>query len=361
MSRAVMIVAGGTGGHVYPGLAVAECLRAAGCELHWMGTRRGLEARVVRDAGVAFLTVPVSGLRRHGLLRWATAPAMLLIALGCAVFHILRHRPRVVLGMGGFVSGPGGLAAWLCRRPLVIHEQNAVPGLTNRWLSRLARRVLEAFPGSFPAQVGAEATGNPVRAEIAALAPPAERMQNRTGVNVLVFGGSRGARALNELVPAALVASGMPGLHVRHQCGAGDIAATQARYAASATFAAVVVDAYIDDMAGAYAAADLVIARAGATTVAEITASGVAAILIPYPYAVDDHQTANARYLVDNDAAVVFAEQALTADTLGAEIRRLLGSRDRLTAMAVHARALARPQAAAQVARRCLEYVDVQR
>ena len=356
-----MIVAGGTGGHVYPGLAVAECLRAAGCELYWMGTRRGVEARVVPGPDVAFLTIPVSGLRRHGLLRWATAPAMLLMALACAVYHILRHRPRVVLGMGGFVSGPGCLAAWLCRRPLVIHEQNAVPGLTNRWLSHLARQVLEAFPGSFPATIRAEATGNPVRAEIAGMAPPHERMQDRRGAHVLVFGGSRGARALNELVPAALVASGVPGMHVRHQCGADDIAATEARYAASGVFASVIVEPYIDDMAGAYAAADLVIARAGAITVAELAACGVAAILIPYPYAVDDHQTANARYLVDNDAAVVFAERTLTAAALGTEIRRLFGARERLLAMAVHARAAALPHAAQQVAQRCLEYVDVQR
>ncbi|MEX2482361.1 MAG: UDP-N-acetylglucosamine--N-acetylmuramyl-(pentapeptide) pyrophosphoryl-undecaprenol N-acetylglucosamine transferase, partial [Gammaproteobacteria bacterium] len=263
--------------------------------------------------------------------------------------------------MGGFVSGPGGLAAWLCRRPLVIHEQNAVPGLTNRVLSRFARVVLEAFPGSFAPASGAVDTGNPVRREIAALAPPAQRLAARRGARVLVFGGSRGARALNEIVPGALAVCGVADLSVRHQCGEAALAATRARYAAHGDFTEVVVEPYIEDMAAAYAAADLVIARAGAMTIAEITAAGVAAILVPYPYAVDDHQSANARYLVERGAALSFAEQALDSAALGAAIGRLLGDRESLIAMATRARGLARPRAGADVAERCLEYVDEQR
>lgn len=358
MNRAVMILAGGTGGHVYPGLAVAEALRAEGCELFWMGTRRGIESRVVPAAGLPLLLVPVAGLRRSGAWRWLTAPVTVGSALLCALVHMIRIRPRVVLGMGGFVSGPGGVAAWLCRRPLVIHEQNAIPGLTNRLLARIASRVCEAFPGTFAAARSARTCGNPVRQDIAALAPPAQRLGGRETPSVLVFGGSRGARALNETVPAALASSGMTGLRVLHQCGEVDVAATRARYAALAGRADVEVTPYIDDMAGAYAMADLVIARAGALTVAELAASGVASILVPYPHAVDDHQTANARYLVDAGAALLVPERELDAARLGAEIARLLCDRTRLLDMAERAHALARPDAVTLVARSCLEYVD---
>ncbi|MGR8918251.1 MAG: undecaprenyldiphospho-muramoylpentapeptide beta-N-acetylglucosaminyltransferase [Gammaproteobacteria bacterium] len=358
MSRSVMIVAGGTGGHVYPGLAVCEALREAGVDLHWIGTRRGLEARVVPARGIPFETIPIAGLRRSGLLRWLSAPAVVLAALVCAVAVMLRVRPRVVLGMGGFVSGPGGLAAWLCRRPLIIHEQNGVPGLTNRMLSRFARHVLEAFPGSFPAAVGAQVTGNPVRADIASLPPPAARASDPTRARVLVFGGSRGARRLNEIVPAALAASGVSGLSVRHQCGADAVEATRRHYATAGLADVVSVEAFIEDMAAAYAEADLVVARAGALTVAEIAACGVAAVLVPYPYAVDDHQTANARYLVDHGAALLRPEAELDANALGRDFAALLGDRAALLAMATRARELAQPDATATVARRCLEYVD---
>ncbi|MEQ8662193.1 MAG: undecaprenyldiphospho-muramoylpentapeptide beta-N-acetylglucosaminyltransferase [Gammaproteobacteria bacterium] len=358
MSRAVMILAGGTGGHVYPGLAVAEALRAQGCELVWMGTRRGVEARVVPAAGVPLLTIPVTGLRRSGPWRRLGAPFTVAVALACALVQMLRVRPRVVLGMGGFVSGPGGVAAWLCRRPLVIHEQNAIPGLTNRLLARLANRVFEAFPGTFPAARRAVSCGNPVRREIAALEPPAQRLGRHDAPRVLVFGGSRGARALNASVPGGLAASGVADLAVLHQCGEAEVVATRARYAALPGFAGVEVTAYIDDMAGAYAAADLVIARAGAITVAELAACGAAAILVPYPYAVDDHQTANARYLVDAGAALLIPEHELDATRLGAAVAHLLGDRARLVAMAEQARALARPDAVATVAGACLEYVD---
>lgn len=353
-----MILAGGTGGHVYPGLAVADVLREQGCELVWMGTRRGVEARVVPAAGLRLLTIPVAGLRRSGMWRRLSAPFSIAIALVCALVQMLRVRPRVVLGMGGFVSGPGGVAAWLCRRPLVIHEQNAIPGLTNRLLARIASRVFEAFPGTFPVARGARTCGNPVRREIIALEPPALRLARHGAPRVLVFGGSRGARALNDTVPAALAASGVAQITVLHQCGETDVAATRERYATFDGFAAVEVTPYIEDMAAAYGAADLVIARAGALTVAELAASGVAAILVPYPYAVDDHQTANAQHLVAAGAALLVPEHELDVARLGAAIAALLSDRAHLVAMAEHARALAQPEAVKTVADACLEYVN---
>ncbi len=358
MTRSVMIVAGGTGGHVYPGLAVAAALRARNVELHWMGTARGIEARVVPQAGVPLVTIPISGLRRRGWWRWLAAPFGVGYAIWCALAAIRRIQPQVVLGMGGFVSGPGGIAAWLSRRPLIIHEQNAVPGLSNRILSHFARRVLEGFPGSFKTGVCAITTGNPVRAEIADIAAPAARIREAGRLNVLVFGGSRGARALNERVPAALVACGVSGIAVRHQCGADDVAATQARYAAAGNLIEATVLAYIDDMPAAYGWADLVIARAGASSIAEIAACGVAAILIPFPYAVDDHQTANARYLAADDAALLRDEASLSVDGLARDIAGLLRDPALRLQMAERARARARPHASADVAAQCLAFTD---
>ena len=357
-----MIVAGGTGGHVYPGLAVAEALRERGIELYWMGTRRGLEARIVPQHGFPLYPILVSGLRRSGMLRWLAAPISLFIALLQAVRAIVRTKPRVVLGMGGFVSGPGGVAAWLCRRPLIIHEQNAVPGLTNRILSRIAGLVLEAFPGSFPGKVEALTTGNPVRAEIAGIEAPVDRLGHREGVNILVFGGSRGSRALNENVPAAILASAGQdlgvGLRVRHQCGADDVDATSRRYRLDTIVEDVQVEAYIDDMASAYRWADIVIARAGAITVAEIAVCGVASILIPYPYAVDDHQTLNARYLSEQGAAVLLPEREMTPESLRALLDRMISDHSGLMEMAGRARELGRPSATDDVATHCLEFID---
>lgn len=354
--RSVLIIAGGTGGHVYPGLAVAAALREQNVELYWMGTSRGIESRVVPAAGVPLVTIPVVGLRRSGWWRWLAAPLRVSYAVWCAVREVWRLRPQVVLGMGGFVSGPGGIAAWLLRRPLVIHEQNAVPGLSNRILSHFARRVLEAFPRSFGAGTHAITVGNPVRADIAALGVAARTPG--AVPRVLVFGGSRGARALNERVPHALAAAGVPRIEVRHQCGVDDVAATRARYAEGNNFNDVAVVPYIDDMAAAYAWADLVIARAGASSIAEIAAAGVASILVPYPHAVDDHQTANARYLVEAGAALLQPESSLTIDALGATVARLLGDRGELDRMAARARACAHPQATADVAAHCLELID---
>lgn len=351
-NHAVVIMAGGTGGHVFPALAVAERLRGQGVEVVWMGTRRGLEAQVVPAAGIPMEWVTISGLRGKGALSWLLAPFKLVVAVGQAVGILRRLRPRAVLGMGGFVSGPGGLAAWLLRRPLLIHEQNAVAGLTNRLLARLANRVMEAFPGSLGR--GAVLTGNPVRPEIAALPRPEERFAGRTGrLRLLVLGGSLGAQALNAVVPAALarIAAGQRP-EVWHQAGSRNIDEARRRYDEAGVEARVVP--FITDMAAAYGWADLVVCRAGALTVAELAAAGVGAILVPFPHAVDDHQTRNAGYLVQGGAALLVPQAQLDPQRLADLFAELGQDRGRLLDMAVAARRLAQPDAAEQVAALCL-------
>ena len=353
----VLILAGGTGGHVYPALAVAEVLREQQCALYWLGTRSGLEADVARRAGIPFFVVPIKGLRRAGMLRWLSAPLLLIWATLRALVHVIHLRPDVVLGMGGFVSGPAGIAAWFCRRPLIIHEQNAVAGLTNRILARFATRALAGFPRSFPAPITPEIVGNPVRQAISTLDPPDLRGQDPQAFRILVFGGSRGAHALNRIVPGALRMLGSACLNVLHQCGAAEVEKARVLYGRLDGHSTVKVCAFIDDMAAAYADADLVIARAGAITVAEIAACGVAAILIPYPYAVDDHQTANAQFLVEQGAAVLLPESELTAARLFEVVSELHADQEKRLSMARRARALAVPDAARSVARCCQELV----
>lgn len=351
----VMILAGGTGGHVYPALAVAEELRRRRVDVVWVGTRRGLEARVVPAAGIALEWLEVHGLRGKGWLGWLSAPGMLLRALWQALRLIRRHRPRAVLGMGGYVSGPGALAAWLLRRPLLIHEQNVVVGLTNRALGRLARVVMTGFPGELKKGVSSRYTGNPVRAEITRIAAPQLRYAARSDApHLLVLGGSQGAAVLNSVVPAALakLAPGQRPL-VRHQAGQRTLALAQEAYRRHAV--AATVSAFIEAMAEAYGWADLVICRAGALTVAELTVAGVPAVLVPFAHAVDDHQTANARYLSRAGAAVLLPERELSVDRLAGALSILLGDRDRMRVMAQRARQLGRPRAAAQVADLCLE------
>jgi len=351
----IVIMAGGTGGHVFPALAVAEQLRARGVPVVWMGTRRGLEARLVPQAGIPIEWIGVAGLRGHGLRRLVTAPVMLTQALLQAGGILRRLQPRLVLGMGGFASGPGGLMARLLGIPLVVHEQNALAGMTNRWLSRLADRVLEAFPGSFPPPRRALAVGNPVRASIAALPEPAQRFADRAGrPRLLVVGGSQGALALNQLLPAALAlvpAAQRP--EVWHQAGGALQAAAAQAYKAAGV--AVQLQPFIEDMAAAYSWADLVLCRAGALTVAELAAAGVGAVLVPFPHAVDDHQTANARFLESSGAALIAPQAGLNPEQLAALLQTLLSDRARLLAMAQAARGLARADAAAQVASICLE------
>lgn len=347
----IMIAAGGTGGHVFPGLAVAQVLRARGHEVVWMGTPDSFEARTVPQQGIELRLVRVKGLRGKGALSWLGAPLRLLRALLDASAVLRAERPDVLLGMGGFAAGPGGLAAWLSRRPLVIHEQNSIAGLTNRLLARIARRVLEAFPGTF---AGAETVGNPVRPGFAELADPAQRLAAR-GLpgQVLVIGGSLGAKALNEMVPAALAL--MPAAQrprVRHQ-GGRTVAAAQAAYAQHGVQGEV--SAFIEDMPAAYAWADLVICRAGASTVAELAAAGCAALLVPYPHAVDDHQTRNGQYLVDAGAALMVPEHMLSPALLAEMLGGLLQRREQLATMGQAARKAAWPDAVNTIANVCLE------
>jgi UDP-N-acetylglucosamine--N-acetylmuramyl-(pentapeptide) pyrophosphoryl-undecaprenol N-acetylglucosamine transferase len=355
MSAPVMIMAGGTGGHVIPALAVAGALRGRR-DVVWLGTERGIEARLVPAAGYPIEWIDVAGLRGKGAAGWLAAPFMLARAVRQARAALRRRRPGVVLGCGGFASGPGGIAAWLAGTPIVVHEQNSVAGLTNRWLARVATRVAEGFPGSFPARRHAAFVGNPVRSAIAALPPPRERYGARQGpLSLLVIGGSQGAAALNRLVPEAVglvPAARRPA--VVHQCGARHRAATEEAYARAGV--AAVVCEFIDDMAAEYANADLVIARSGASTVAELAAAGVAAILVPFPAAVDDHQTRNAAWLAETGAAQVVAEAGLTGAELANRIATLgSGGRAKLVAMAEAARARAVTDAAERVAALCLE------
>jgi UDP-N-acetylglucosamine--N-acetylmuramyl-(pentapeptide) pyrophosphoryl-undecaprenol N-acetylglucosamine transferase len=357
MSGPVMIMAGGTGGHVFPALAVAGVLRARR-EIVWLGTARGIEARLVPAAGYAVEWIDVEGLRGKGAARWLGAPLLLARAVRQASRALRRRRPGVVLGLGGFASGPGGIAAWLAGLPLVIHEQNAVAGLTNRWLARVASRIAEGFPGSFPPRCRALYVGNPVRPEISALPPPRERFAGRNGATRLfVFGGSQGASALNRLVPQAvalLPESRRPS--VLHQTGSRDRDATEAAYREAGIPAEV--HAFVDDMPGAYRDADLVIARSGALTVAELAAAGIGSILVPFPAAVDDHQTRNAMWLARVGAAQIVPEGGLTAAELANRLATLFGNgngRARLLAMAEAARALAVANAAERVAELCLE------
>jgi UDP-N-acetylglucosamine--N-acetylmuramyl-(pentapeptide) pyrophosphoryl-undecaprenol N-acetylglucosamine transferase len=355
MSEApVLIMAGGTGGHVFPALAVARALRLRNEQVVWLGTERGIESRVVPPEGIPLETVRVQGLRGKGVRSWLLAPLRILVAVADAVRVVRRCRPKVVLGMGGYTAGPGGLAAWLLRRPLVIHEQNAVAGLTNRLLAGFAREVLEAFPGSFSASVKTRVTGNPVRADIAALPPPAVRFAGRRGpLRLLVLGGSQGARALNETVAAAIVLlppDQRP--EIRHQAGESTRPVAEAAYRAAGVDARVVP--FISDMAEAYGWADVVLARSGALTVAELAAAGVGAVLVPFPAAVDDHQTRNAAWLVNADAATLLPQSALTAARLAAELRAYVGNRDLVLTRAEHARGLALPQATDTIVAACL-------
>lgn len=350
MTRTLMIMAGGTGGHVMPGLAVAAEMKRRAWDVVWLGNPAGMEANLVARAGLVMHPVRFSGLRGKGPLALALLPVRLLRAFWQSLRAIRTARPSAVLGMGGYVAFPGGMMASLLGVPLAVHEQNSVAGLTNRVLARLADRVLEAFPGTLS---GAVWTGNPIRAEIAALAAPEQRYAHRSGpLRLLVIGGSLGARALNEAVPAALA---LLAPHERpvvvHQSGRAHLQSLQAAYARAGVTASLVD--FIDDMACAYADADLVIARAGAMTVAELAAVGVASILVPFPHAVDDHQTINARYLADAGAARLVAQSELTPPALAALLRE--SERGRCAEQARIARSLARADAAAQVADACEE------
>jgi len=348
--RPVMIMAGGTGGHVYPALAVAEELKLRGIPVVWMGTRKGIEARLVPEAGIEVDWLGMSGLRGKGVLTLLLAPLKIVMACYQAFRILMNRKPAVVLGMGGFVSAPGGLMSWVMRIPLLIHEQNAMPGMSNRILAKLANKVMQAFPNSFKTK--AVHVGNPVRNVIADLPLPETRFTKRTdALRVFVFGGSLGAARLNELVPQVCAElKDTKTLNIKHQTGTGSFEQTQENYKQLGIKADIFE--YVDDMAEMYAWADLVICRAGAMTIAELAAAGVASILVPYPHAVDDHQTYNARYLSDAGAGVLLQQKELNVDSLVDAINAI----DRTTAltMANKAKEKGMPEATRLVTEACL-------
>lgn len=358
-ARPVLIMAGGTGGHVFPALAVADELSERGIPVVWLGTRAGIESRLVPQAGYPIEWMSITGLRGKNTLTLLLAPARLMMACWQALRVLFRRKPCVVLGMGGFASGPGGLVAWLSRKPLVVHEQNAIPGLTNKVLAKLATVVLQAFPGVFN---NAITTGNPVRQSICDLQDPVTRFNQDANdfanapqrkLRLLVIGGSLGAVKLNEVIPQALANIDFDTRpEVIHQTGLKNLESARANYADADVKANV--EAFINDMSSAYAWADLVICRAGAMTVFELAAAGVASILVPYPYAVDDHQSVNARYLEQAGAAIIRQQDMLTADWLVEMIEDFTADHERLQQMAIAARSLAIPGSAKTIADVCL-------
>jgi UDP-N-acetylglucosamine--N-acetylmuramyl-(pentapeptide) pyrophosphoryl-undecaprenol N-acetylglucosamine transferase len=352
MSRVALIMAGGTGGHIFPGLAVAGELRAAGWDVVWMGARGGMEERLVPPHGYRTAWIRARAARGKGLVQKLLLPANLLCSFWESLRQLRRIKPDVVLGLGGYVAFPGGMMASLLGKPLALHEQNAIAGLANRVLAEVSDKVMVAFPGALK---DAEWTGNPVRREIAAMPAPEARFAGRSGpLKVMVVGGSLGAQALNDALPKALALLAEKPLVV-HQAGEKHLETLKSNYAAAGVEGQLL--AFIDDMAGCYAEADLVICRAGAVTVAELSAGGMASVLVPFPHAVDDHQTANARFLADQGAAILIQQRDLTPQKLA----ELLGSLDRarLLEMARKARALGKPDAAQIVAKRCMQLAEM--
>lgn len=348
--KTILIMAGGTGGHIFPGLAVADCLKAQGWRVIWLGAPHSMEAELVPKHGYAMGLVDFYGLRGKGLLRKFTMPFSLLFSLWQCLFVFLQYRPAVVLGMGGYITVPGGLMAVLLRRPLVIHEQNAVAGMSNKLLARYSKRVLSGFPDVLPR---VEWCGNPVRNSIASLPDPEQRYGKREGpLNLLVVGGSLGAKVINERVPKALALIA-PDVrpHVLHQSGKHHYEATRTGYQDAGVEA--MVAPFVDDMAFYYEQADLVVCRAGALTVSELAAAGVASILIPFPHAVDDHQTVNAHFLSDRGAALLLPQKEMTPERMAELLQGL--TRERALQMAKAARAAAQPKAALRVAEVCAE------
>lgn len=350
--RPVMVMAGGTGGHIFPGLAVARALLDRAVPVVWLGSRDGMESTLVPSHGIPFHPIDARRARGQRLVARLSLPLVLSRAVAQSLRIIRALAPRSVLGLGGFAAGPGGLAAWVLRLPLIIHEQNRVPGMTNQILARVARLVLAGFPDAFPQGGKVRYVGNPVRASIQQLPPPETRWTDRDKPRLLVLGGSQGARRLNEIVPAALARVADPPA-VRHQVGRAHVETAQAAYRGAGVVAEVVP--FIEDMATAYAQADLVIARSGALTVSELAAAGVGSLLVPFPFAVDDHQTRNAEFLAAAEAAEILPESGLDPEVLAARLEALLPQRERLLRMACNARRLARPDAAGAAADACLE------
>ena len=350
----ILIAAGGTGGHVYPALAVADYLREQGVKVTWVGTTKGIEQRVVPAANIPLEIITISGLRGKGFVKVVFVPVKLLLAIFQAIKICWRAKPDAVLGMGGFVSGPCGLAAFILRTPLYLHEQNAIPGLTNRVLSYLATIVMQAFPNSFKNKKNVTVTGNPIRKDITEIVKPEIRMVARNeNIRLLIVGGSLGAQALNENVPVAL-AEITKDLRpdVWHQAGKGKVEETINKYHELGVDAKITE--FIENMAEAYEWADLVICRAGALTVSELANAGIAAILVPYPYAVDDHQTANAQFLTNVGAAILIQQDQLIPTLKDSLLELLKSGRLKLIEMAKAARQLSKPDATKIVAEVCL-------
>jgi UDP-N-acetylglucosamine--N-acetylmuramyl-(pentapeptide) pyrophosphoryl-undecaprenol N-acetylglucosamine transferase len=348
--KTALIMAGGTGGHIFPGLAVAEALREAGWRVHWLGAPNSMESQLVPLRGFAFEPVAFGGVRGKGIQTLALLPLRLLRAFWQSLQVVRRVKPDVVLGLGGYITFPGGMMASLWSKPLVLHEQNSVAGLANKVLTHIADRVFTAFPQVFPQGAW---VGNPLRSEFLQQAPVAERFANRSGaLRVLVVGGSLGARALNTVVPQALALipeNARP--MVTHQSGEKQIDALRANYAAAAV--AATLTPFIDNTAEAFAEADLIICRAGASTVTEIAAVGAAAVFVPFPSAVDDHQTSNARFLVDQGGGWLMPQNELTPQTLAALLQNT--SRDALVQRALAAKTMQQLHATETVVAACEE------
>ena len=352
-----LIMAGGTGGHIFPARAVADLLQAQGWSVHWLGTADRMEAKLVPQFGFPFHAIPVAGLRGKGWKSLLKAPLMLWNSLQAARLVVKTVQPDLVLGFGGYASGPGGLAAWLGKIPLVIHEQNAVAGTTNKLLARLAKSVLVAFPQAFAKRKNCQVIGNPVRKELIA-----EKPQNNfsKGLNILIVGGSLGARVFNQSLPLILKQAAAFGpIQVRHQTGVADEQSTQLAYLDGAENLTAQVSAFIENMADAYQWADLVICRAGALTVSEVACAGVAAVFVPLPTAIDDHQTANANWLVARNAAVLVKQTDLHAHVLVPMLQQWLQDKSPLQRMAQQARHCAIDDAAEQVVAVCRQVIGV--
>ncbi|RDX36459.1 undecaprenyldiphospho-muramoylpentapeptide beta-N-acetylglucosaminyltransferase [Kangiella sp. HD9-110m-PIT-SAG07] len=356
MNKTILLMAGGTGGHIFPALAVAKELEQQGWTLHWLGSKGGMEEELVPKHGIKMTLLPVKGVRNKGLSSLIKAPFQLLKSVLLARKAIKKIKPDVALGMGGFASGPGGLAARLSGVPLVLHEQNAIAGMTNQQLNRFSKITLQAYPGAFVDTKKVATVGNPVRTDLMSIPSAKERIIVEEGsINLLVIGGSRGALVLNQKIPAMLnIINGGLKVNVRHQCGRGNLGDVVARYKElSNNLVEHDVSEFIDDMAAAYEWADLVICRAGALTVAEVAMAGCAAIFVPYPHAVDDHQTHNARYLANQGGALIIQQHDLDEQSLARQITALANDKSRIIEMAIIAKSLAKPQATQQVAEYC--------
>jgi len=359
MSRAkILIMAGGTGGHVFPGLSVAKALTESGCSVIWLGTKEGIENKLVPEAGIDIEFISVMGLRGKNIRTTLIALRRMFAAFFQSFLILMRHRPQVVLGMGGFASGPGALAAFVLRYPLIIHEQNAVPGSTNRFLSKIASSVLEAFPGSFPSNIKAITIGNPVRREIAEIEEPNKRLEDREGpIRILVIGGSQGSLILNKAIPIALKElSLITKLEVLHQAGHKTI--SQAKEAYENVSVGLYLVEFIEDMADAYKWADMVICRAGAMTVTELTNVGLPAIFIPFSMAIDDHQNANAKLMQEVGAAEIIQEKDIASGALALVLRDWIEDRNILKRRANLATSLAKPESTSDIVEVCLNYVN---